>query len=37
VAAGGGSGVIPISDDNPARLAPVVTVTIILLCLLAFL
>jgi len=28
--------VIPISDDNPARLKPVVTVTIIVLCALAF-
>jgi membrane associated rhomboid family serine protease len=28
---------IPISDDNPTRLAPVVTVTIIVLCVLAFL
>lgn len=28
---------IPISDDNPARLTPVVTVAIIVLCVLAFL
>ncbi|HEX4301155.1 MAG TPA: rhomboid family intramembrane serine protease [Rhizomicrobium sp.] len=28
---------IPISDDNPARLRPVVTVTLIVLCVLAFL